>query len=168
MDSIVLARFLALSEAAVEGKLQVLSDEDEWSITSSGGESVTDAAGCRLIRTPSGYIFFFRRVALCHNVTTREHTGGIMAVTQVSIRELKSRLSHYLRLTKAGDIVVITERGTPIGRIVPASAPLNERIEAMVQAGLIIWNRKKLNPIPPVAKARGRRTVADLLIEDRE
>lgn len=91
-----------------------------------------------------------------------------MAITQVSIRELKSRLSHYLRLTKAGESVVITERGTPIGRIVPTAAPLEERIEAMVQAGLVIWNRKKFHPILPVAKARGGRTVAKLLIEDRE
>jgi prevent-host-death family protein len=91
-----------------------------------------------------------------------------MAVTQVSIRELKSRLSHYLRLTKAGDSVVITERGTPIGRIVPAAASVEERIEAMVQAGLVLWNRKKIRPMPPVVKARGTRTVADLLIEDRE
>lgn len=91
-----------------------------------------------------------------------------MAITQVSIRELKSRLSHYLRLTKAGESVVITDRGTPIGRIVPAAAPVEERIEAMVQTGLVLWNRKKLRPMPPVAKARGKRTVADLLIEDRE
>ena len=91
-----------------------------------------------------------------------------MAIMQVSIRELKSRLSHYLRLTKAGELVVITERGTPIGRIVPVAAPLEERIEAMVQAGMVIWNRKKLHPMPPVAKARGTRTVADLLIENRE
>lgn len=91
-----------------------------------------------------------------------------MATTQVSIRELKSRLSHYLRLTKAGESVVITERGTPIGRIVPTAAPTGERIEAMVQAGLVLWNRKKLRPLTPVAKTRGTRTVAGLLIEDRE
>ncbi len=91
-----------------------------------------------------------------------------MAVTLVSIRELKSRLSHYLRLTKAGESVVITERGTPIGRIVPAAAPVGDRIDVMVKAGLVFWNRKKLSPMPPVAKARGKRAVADLLIEDRE
>lgn len=91
-----------------------------------------------------------------------------MGITQVSIRELKSRLSYYLRLTKAGESVVITERGTPIGRIVPSAAPVQDRIENMLQAGLILWNRKPLRPMAPVAKARGRRTVADLLLEDRE
>ena len=91
-----------------------------------------------------------------------------MGQTSVNIRELKSRLSHYLRLTKAGESVVITERGTPIGRIVPMAAPIEQRIDAMTQAGLALWNRKKLKSIPPVAKVRGKRTVASLLIEDRE
>jgi len=86
----------------------------------------------------------------------------------VSVRELKSRLSHYLRLTKAGESVVITERGTPIGRIVPAAVPVNDLIDVMRQAGLLLWNKKKLPAIPPAAKARGTLTVADLLIENRE
>ena len=91
-----------------------------------------------------------------------------MGQTSVSIRELKSRLSYYLRLTKAGDSVVITERGTPIGRIVPTSATVEERIAAMVQGGLVAWSGKKLGPMSPIAKARGKRTVADLLVEDRQ
>lgn len=91
-----------------------------------------------------------------------------MGQISVNIRELKSRLSHYLRLTKAGESVVITERGTPIGRIVPSAAPAEERVLAMVQAGLALWNKQKLKPMPPVAKVHGKRTVADILIEDRD
>ncbi len=90
-----------------------------------------------------------------------------MGQISVNIRELKSRLSHYLRLTKAGESVVITERGTPIGRIVPSAAPAEERLTAMMQAGLVLWNKQKLKSMPPVAKVRGKRTVADILIEDR-
>jgi antitoxin (DNA-binding transcriptional repressor) of toxin-antitoxin stability system len=62
---------------------------------------------------------------------------------------------------------VITERGTPIGRIVPTAAPVKERVEAMVLAGLALWNKRKLKPMPPVAKVHDNRTVADLLIGDR-
>jgi prevent-host-death family protein len=90
-----------------------------------------------------------------------------MGQTSVNIRELKSRLSYYLRLTKAGESVVITERGTPIGRIVPTAAPIKERLEAMALAGVALWNKRKLKPMPPVAKVHGNRTVADLLIGDR-
>jgi prevent-host-death family protein len=91
-----------------------------------------------------------------------------MGKTSANIRELKSRLSYYLRLTKAGETVEITERGKPIGRIVPTALPLEDRIETMAQAGLLIWNKRKLKPMPPAARAKGKRTVSDLLLEDRE
>jgi len=91
-----------------------------------------------------------------------------MRHTSVNIRELKSRLSNYLRLVKAGESVEITERGTPIGRIVPTALPIENRMTSMAQAGLLLWNKHKLEPIAPVARVRGKRTVADLLIEDRE
>jgi prevent-host-death family protein len=91
-----------------------------------------------------------------------------MSQLQVGVRELKSRLSHYLRQVKAGQSVVITERGQPVGRIVPISQPLEERLQAMAQAGLILWSGKKLEPMPPIARGRGEDTVADLLVEDRE
>ena len=90
-----------------------------------------------------------------------------MKQTTANIRELKSRLSHYLRLVKAGESVQIAERGTPIGRIVPATGPVQDRIEAMAQSGLLLWSKRRLEPVAPVARVRGKRTVADLLIEDR-
>ena len=70
----------------------------------------------------------------------------------VSIRELKSRLSHYLRLTKVGESVVITERGIPIGRIVPIGEHLDERFAAMQQVGRAEWSGRRLAPMAPVAK----------------
>jgi prevent-host-death family protein len=91
-----------------------------------------------------------------------------MAQSQVSIRELKSRLSHYLRLTRRGESVVITDRGVPVGRIVPVGRNLGERLAAMRACGLMQWSGKKLRPITPVAKLRGRKTVADIVIENRD
>ena len=91
-----------------------------------------------------------------------------MKQTTVNVRELKSKLSYYLRLTKAGEFVEITERGTPIGRIVPTTAPIQDRMEAMAQSGLLLWNRRKLKPMAPAARVKGKRTVAGLLVEDRE
>ncbi len=88
--------------------------------------------------------------------------------TSVNVRELKSRLSHYLRMAKAGKSVEIMERGTPIGRIIPTALPIQDRIEAMAQSGLLLWNKRKLKSMAPVARARRKRTVAELLIENRE
>jgi len=79
-----------------------------------------------------------------------------MKQTRVNIRELKSRLSHYLRLAKAGESVEIMERGTPIGRIIPTAFPIQDRIEAMAQSGLLLWNKRKLKRRLPVASDQGR------------
>ncbi len=91
-----------------------------------------------------------------------------METVKVSIRELKNRLSHYLRLAKAGQTVEIAERGRPVGRIVPITPPLEERLEAMAKLGLLVRGKGKLPPRSPVARTRGAKGVADLLIEDRE
>lgn len=93
-----------------------------------------------------------------------------MGQTNVSIRELKSRLSHFLRLTKAGESLIVTDRGTPVGRIVPivdTGKRLDERLEAMRQAGQMLWSGRKLPAAKPVAKVRGKRSVAQLLVDDR-
>jgi antitoxin (DNA-binding transcriptional repressor) of toxin-antitoxin stability system len=39
-----------------------------------------------------------------------------MGPIQVGVRELKSRLSHYLRQVKAGQAIVITEHGQPVAQ----------------------------------------------------
>ncbi len=96
-----------------------------------------------------------------------------MTPSRVSIRELKSRLSYYLRLTRKGESVVITDRGVPIGRIVPIGPNpigqhLDQRLAAMRETGLVQWSGQKLQHRKPIAKLRGRKTVAQLVVEDRE
>ena len=90
-----------------------------------------------------------------------------MSEVRVGIRELKSRLSEYLRQVKAGETVIITDRGQPVGRIVPMAQSLQDRLEAMAQGGLILWSGNKLSSLAPVARTQGERTVSDLLVEDR-
>lgn len=87
---------------------------------------------------------------------------------EAGIRELKARLSSYLREVEAGGTVVITKHGKPIGRIVPESQSISARLKLLNQVGLIEWSGKNLHNITPVAKAKGNKTVADLLLEDRE
>ena len=91
-----------------------------------------------------------------------------MAQSLVSIRELKSRLSHYLRLARKGESVVITDRGLPIGRIVPIGQDLDQRLAAMRESGHAQWSGRRLRSQAPVAKVRGCGSVATLLVEDRE
>jgi prevent-host-death family protein len=91
-----------------------------------------------------------------------------MAHSFVGIRELKSRLSHYLRLTRKGESVVITHRGVPIGRIVPMGQDLNQRLAAMRETGQVQWSGRKLSHRKPVGELRGRGSVAQLIVGNRE
>ena len=88
--------------------------------------------------------------------------------TTVGIREFKARLSAYLRKVKAGATLVITERGTPVGRILPPAPLLDDRLGTLGEAGLLTWDGERLGAVSPPAKARKGTTVASLLLEDRE
>ncbi|MDO9129739.1 MAG: type II toxin-antitoxin system prevent-host-death family antitoxin [Anaerolineales bacterium] len=87
---------------------------------------------------------------------------------RVGTRELKSRLSEYLRRVKSGQTIIVTERGTAIGQIIPLKPSLEERLQAMVSAGIAEWNGHKLKPYRPAAVNRGERQVSDLVVEGRE
>lgn len=91
-----------------------------------------------------------------------------MKERNVGVRELKTHLSEYLRQVKAGRTIVITERGREVGRLVPAAHSREERLQGMLQAGLLAWSGKKLKPMAPVARVHGKHTVAGLLVEARE
>lgn len=91
-----------------------------------------------------------------------------MTQTTVGIRELKTRLGNYIQQVKAGATLIITERGKPVGRIVPIKPSLEAQTQELIQAGMIAWSGHKLAPIPPVAKSRSGQTVADLVLENRE
>ena len=91
-----------------------------------------------------------------------------MIGTTVGIRELKARLSAYIRQVKAGGTVVILERGTPVGRIVPVTPSIEARAQNLIEAGMIVWSGQSLAAAAPVVRTRGQRMVADLLLEDRE
>ena len=90
-----------------------------------------------------------------------------MGEQTVGVRELKARLSEYLLRVKQGQTLVITEHGKPVGRLVPAGQSLDQRLQAMIDAGLAEWNGKPLPPARPVAKLRGGKSISDMIIEDR-
>ena len=87
---------------------------------------------------------------------------------RVGTRELKSKLSEYMRRVKSGQTIVVTEHGKPIGQIIPVKASVEERMQAMVAAGLAEWDGHKLKPYKPVATNRGKGQVSDQVVEDRQ
>ncbi len=90
-----------------------------------------------------------------------------MEEARVGVRELKGRLSQYLRRVKGGEFLAITDRGRVIGRIVPAQASPEDLLATLAQAGFLAWNGERLQPSSPVVRNQSDVTVADLLVEDR-
>lgn len=91
-----------------------------------------------------------------------------MQTTQVGIRELKSRLSDYLRQVKSGRTVIVTEHGKPIGQIVPLASSLQQRMQALAQAGLIAQIGEKLPQPEPSIVNESERLISDLVSENRD
>jgi prevent-host-death family protein len=88
-----------------------------------------------------------------------------MAQKRVGIRQLKAQLSGYIREIKKGHSVVITERGTEVGRIIPDSEDLEERIKSLVRSGFAEWNGKPLKPGKAAARIKpGAKTLAEIVI----
>ncbi|TET96984.1 MAG: type II toxin-antitoxin system prevent-host-death family antitoxin [Anaerolineales bacterium] len=91
-----------------------------------------------------------------------------MAEIKVGIKDLKANLSRYMREVKKGRSVVITERGVPIGRIIPKRISIGERTEALIDAGILQWNREPLKPTMPTVKNSSHQLISDLVVGMRE
>jgi prevent-host-death family protein len=91
-----------------------------------------------------------------------------MRETIVGTRELKNRLSQYLRRVKAGETVIITERGKPVGQIVPFQVDLVGRLKKLVEAGVVEWNGEAVPSYRPRAENQGKKLISDLVLEERE
>ena len=90
-------------------------------------------------------------------------------MTKAAVAQLKAQLSHYLRRVKAGEEVIVTERGVPVARIVPigSAAADDEHLQDIERQGLIRVGTGKLPkgfwklPRPRDRDASVRRAVAE-------
>ena len=91
-------------------------------------------------------------------------------MTQVGTRELKNRLSHYLRLVGAGASFVVTDHGRPVAEIRPVSEEGRAHDQAWLRAAAAGWvtapTRKRRTRIKR-ATLKGDWKVADAVIEGR-
>ncbi len=91
-----------------------------------------------------------------------------MGEITVGTRELKNHLSRYLQRVKAGETIIITERGNPVGQIMPIQHDLTDRLKKLAEAGMIEWNGESLKPYQPKVVNRSEHQLSDLISEDRE
>jgi prevent-host-death family protein len=82
---------------------------------------------------------------------------------EVGVRELRDHLSRYLDRVRAGDELVVTDRGRAIARVVPLGA---ERVlDRLIAEGIVTpAQRPKRRAAKPI-KVKG--TVSDLIAEQR-
>ena len=90
-----------------------------------------------------------------------------MKERSVGIRELKSKLSECVREVKKGATIAVTEHGRRVARLVPEAESLHERLETLKSAGTILWSGRRLAKAKPCVRSRGKRTVADIVVENR-
>jgi antitoxin (DNA-binding transcriptional repressor) of toxin-antitoxin stability system len=91
----------------------------------------------------------------------------------VGVRELKNRLSEYLRHVRGGEGVLVTDRGEVVAEIGP---PSHGAADASVSPGLLALARRGLITLaahhdstlyPPLPRRARRYRAAELLDEDR-
>ena len=98
---------------------------------------------------------------------------------EISVRELKSRLSEYLRKAAAGEEVLVTSRGKTVARLLPPSrrqrqAPLSAEGEAIALLQSQPWvrpgktGRQRVGLAKPVKLKHGTKSLAETVIEMRD
>jgi prevent-host-death family protein len=85
----------------------------------------------------------------------------------VGIRELKNRLSEYLRRVAEGERITVTDRGRPLAVIAPAEeAAADEAAQRMVREGLARWGGGKPRGSGPRVRIKGG-PISETVLEDR-
>jgi prevent-host-death family protein len=81
----------------------------------------------------------------------------------VAVRELKARLSAYLKRAAAGEMITVTDRGQPIAVLGPVLDAVD--LAAAVEAGWV--TPASASGLRPVRRQRSRSSVEQSLAEDR-
>ncbi|MFH2009663.1 MAG: type II toxin-antitoxin system prevent-host-death family antitoxin [bacterium] len=92
-------------------------------------------------------------------------------MVSVGIRELKNKLSAYLRRVRAGERVLITDRSVVVAELVPPQSGGERRypgLEALIAAGRITRASENLSEAyPSLTRIAGDGTATRLLDEER-
>ena len=91
----------------------------------------------------------------------------------VGLRELKNRLSEYVREVRSGEAVLVTDRGEVVAELIPPGQGADERgtpstLVALARRGqLTLGVSNKAAPYPKLPRALKRSQAAELLDQER-
>ena len=89
-------------------------------------------------------------------------------MTTVGVRELKSHLSDYLARAKAGEVIIVTDRGTKVAQLSPVPETAEERLKELARLGLVDWGGQPLSPFTPLEGLEPGSSLSDLIIAERD
>lgn len=83
------------------------------------------------------------------------------------VKELKNKLSYYLREVKKGKKILITEREKVIATIVPVErTDEDSKLLSLVREGFAVWKGGKPAGSKHPVKIKGK-TISEIVLEDR-
>ena len=93
-------------------------------------------------------------------------------MSTVGIKELKNRLTHYLREAKKGEEVIVTERDRPIALIqriesVDAPVSMEAKLAKLAAEGVIALPTRKILKRVRKVRLKGK-AVSRIIVEDRQ
>ena len=88
-------------------------------------------------------------------------------MSSVGVRDLRDNLSAYLRRVREGELLVITDRGKPIGELGPAAGGRSaERARVLVRKRVVSWSGGKPKGLSGALRPKAG-LVSVAVIEDR-
>jgi len=83
---------------------------------------------------------------------------------EVGIRELRAELSRWVTRVRNGEEIVVTDRGKPVARLVPADG--ERTLDRLIREGRVIpAPRRKGGALPPPVEGIG--PLSDVVLRDR-
>jgi prevent-host-death family protein len=84
---------------------------------------------------------------------------------EVGIRDFRNQLSRWIEVVKSGSDVLITDRGRPVARLVPATG--SRPLDRLIALGLVTPPSAPRRPIDPRRRVSVRGSVSELIPEQR-
>ena len=96
---------------------------------------------------------------------------NVATMVQVSVRELKNKLSEYIRRVEGGEVIAVTRRGKTVMSLTPArerELTIDEKLDELERRGILTRGRGKLRLPKELIKLQGEGpTVSEMVLEDR-
>jgi prevent-host-death family protein len=94
-------------------------------------------------------------------------------MNRAGVAELKARLASYLKQVKSGNEILITDRGSPVAKLVPidAAQKRDDRRQRLAAGGLLSLGKRRMPKsllVPPKGPASIGEGVLSALLSERD